>query len=173
MRLFAVSFWGGLLCCWCCANLFFQGPGPGRLRGRTQRNQLCPFIDGVKTVSETMSNCCKGGIRINDNSGVTCPGGIIGSVVDCKFVPDAVQPISSGSSNPYHGEFGTACLLSALGSFTARYAIAVASAGSWSAFDFNVTIIIFGWFRHLSHVEPYARTCGAYQFLRYTLPIRK
>jgi hypothetical protein len=27
--------------------------------------------------------------------------------------------------------------------------------------------------RHLSHVEPYAGTCGAYQFLRYTLPIRK
>ena len=36
-------------------------------------------------------------------------------MVDCKFVPDAVQPISSGSSNPYHGEFGTACLSSALG----------------------------------------------------------
>ncbi len=36
-------------------------------------------------------------------------------MVDCKFVPDAVQPISSGSSDPYHGEFGTACLLSALG----------------------------------------------------------
>jgi hypothetical protein len=30
-----------------------------------------------------------------------------------------------------------------------------------------------GGFRHLSHVEPYAGTCGAYQFLRYTLPIRK
>jgi hypothetical protein len=73
------------------------------------------FIDGVETVSEAKSNCCTGGILINDNFGVTCPGGIIGSVVDCKFVPDAVQPISSGSSDPYHGEFGMACLSSALG----------------------------------------------------------
>jgi hypothetical protein len=73
------------------------------------------FIDGIETVSETKSNCCKGGIRINDNSGVTCPGGIIGLVVDCNFVPDALHPSPSGSSDPYHGEFSFACLSSALG----------------------------------------------------------
>ena len=44
------------------------------------------------------------------------PAGIIGSVVDFKFFRDAaVQPISSGSFGPYRGEYGTACLLSAVG----------------------------------------------------------
>ena len=61
------------------------------------------FIDGIETVSETKSNCCKGGIRINDNSGVTCPGGIIGLVVDCNFVPDAVHPSHLAPPTPTTG----------------------------------------------------------------------
>ena len=32
-----------------------------------------------------------------------------------QFRPGCRTPISSGSSDPYHGEFGTACVLSALG----------------------------------------------------------
>ena len=70
----------------CCLLLFSpSGQAQDDCGGALEEGVNCApltFIDGIETVSETKSNCCKGGIRINDNSGVTCPGGIIGLVVD-------------------------------------------------------------------------------------------